>query len=160
MRKLIVFYCLLIFGCSNKAHVERSVVSNAQIEKIRLDGIYYGISRNYDPAKKEHTTQYPYLKFYGNGMTLVGIALDSTSLNNSLTDNLKNIDSNKAGGRFSVVENAIYVEQSYSGMKTGKMYEVYNIQDRENLLWVGSSHKIGKLDTPIPEPIAFRFRSW
>jgi hypothetical protein len=160
MRILIISYCLFVFGCSNKWHAERTAVSSAQIEKIRLDGIYYGASRNYDPAKKQYSTQYPYLKFYGNGMTLTGIALDSTSFNQLFSDNLKAIDSNKAGGRFTVVENAIYVEQSYSGMKTGKVYEVYNIQDRNSLLWVGSARKIGKLETSIPEPIVFRFLSW
>ena len=162
MRKLIICYCILLLSCSRKSHVEQKSLSAPQSQNIRVDGIYYGTSRNYNAKSKQYKLHYPYLKFYTNGYVLTGIAEDSATIVSIVTiveDSYKPIDTTNNGGRFSITDNFIYIEQIYSGMKQAHNYLVYRIRDQETLEWVGSTRKMGKLQQTIPEPIVFHFRN-
>ena len=160
MRKLIICYCILLLSCSRKSHVEQKSLSALQGQKVRVDGLYYGTSRNYDAEKKQYVLHYPYLKFFTNGYVVTGIADDSTKIVTNVAQQYNTIDTIKNGARFSIADNLIYVEQIYSGMKQAHNYLVYRIQDEETLQWIGSSRKMGKLQESIPDPIVFHFKKW
>ena len=158
MYRIIFCYCLLILACSRKSHPENKTMTVLQPEKVRVDGIYQGVSRNFDPNTKQYIYQYPYLKFYQNGYVVSGIAVDSLSLTNKIFDNLDNMDPSKAGSQYTFYDSLIYVEQIYSGMKTGRDFLVYRIDNKETLTWIGSGRKPGKLEEPLPAPVIFRFK--
>jgi len=159
MYRIIICYCLLILACSRKSHPEIKTQAILQPEKVRVDGIYYGVSKNFNPNTKQFSIQYPYLKFYPNGYVVSGIAEDSLSFTNKLFENLLRMDPSKAGSPYSFYDSVIYVEQIYSGMKTGRGYLVYRIDNREMLTWIGSGRKPGKLEEPLPAPVVFKFKS-
>jgi len=159
MYRIIICYCLLILACSRKSHPESKSLAAREPERVRVDGIYYGVSKNFDPNTKQYRFQYPYLKFYPSGYVLTGIADDSLSFTNKLFDNLDKMDPSKVGSPYSFYADTIYVEQVYSGMKTGRDYLVYRIDNKEMLTWIGSARKPEKLEEPLPSPILFKFKS-
>jgi len=158
MRNLIICYCVLLLSCSRKSHIEQKSLSALQSQYIRVDGLYYGTSRNYDAQAKQYILHYPYLKFFSTGYVVSGIADDSAKIVTTIAEKYKSIDTTNDGARFSVSDSFIYIEQIYSGMKQAHNYLVYRIRDQETLEWVGSTRKMGKLQETIPEPIVFHFR--
>jgi len=159
MRNLIICYCVLLLSCSRKSHIEHKSLSALQNQNIRVDGLYYGTSRNYDAQSKQYILHYPYLKFFSTGYVVSGIADDSAKIVTTIAEKYKSIDTTNDGARFSVSDSFIYIEQIYSGMKQAHNYLVYRIRDQETLEWVGSTRKMGKLQQTIPEPIVFHFRN-